>query len=342
MQEGLIKVLAEKKVDDKLIEKIIDNGYFLQHFQGADYKSTINSVGDMMYGTKGFSSNFDIDKFIEYTKGNYEFEKFKGYITYEVKNREDISEILNDSRRKRLISEGLMSFRGQTKEYFLNREIPNPFRQDNNGKEISILPGEYRDKDFTIDFRLRNDSTISRLIQHLEPNRENLFYDSPDIFRAEQHYAKQTAGLDISFDIETALFFSNYKFLFDKDNKAYHKKIEKGEHTGVIYCFRFRDPPIKQTKFLISEFSYFQTYTPERILRQKCGLPYFTDFERNISICDIDCIIYLHDDFEYNDVLEPSYMFPNREVDKFYNKLIELRHKFKDMEAVKNIVEYRE
>lgn len=67
--------------------------------------------------------------------------------------------------------------------------------------------------------------------------------------RVEQHYDTQTAGLDISFDIETAIFFATYKFLFNSHGNAYHSKIKKGEHEGVIYGFRFRDPPVKKLNF---------------------------------------------------------------------------------------------
>lgn len=341
MQEGLIEILKEKKVSDKLITKIIDSGYFLQHFRSWDNKSILNSVGDMNYGTKQSSSNFDLDNFILYTQGKYNFETFKGYNTYKVKSKD---EILNDDRKKSLIKEGKMSFRGQVKEYYLDREIPNPFRQDKNRREISILPGEYRGQKYKIDnggFNFLKPSAIQLLVNELEPDHNNDL-TSQDIFRTEQHYATQTAGLDISFDIETALFFSNYKFSINNENKAFHTKIKKGKNKGVIYCFRFCNPSVKETEFLIKEFSLFKTYTPERVLRQKCGLPFFTYFERNISVCDIDCIIYLDEEFEYENLLEPSYMFPNRNDDKFYDKLIDLKHKYKNHNSLKNIVEYQE
>jgi hypothetical protein len=339
MQEGLIKILKEKGVEDNLIDKIIGSGYFLQHFISWDYKSTVNAVGDMMYGTKQQSSNFDIDNFISYCKGEYKFEIAPDFISYRVKTKAEIDEILNDERRKHLIDEGKMSFRGQTEEYYLEREIPNPFRQNKMGKEISILPGAYRKKDFKISFTSKP-KIIQLLVNQLEPSESKDLF-SPDIFRAEQHYATQTEGLDISFDIETALFFSNYKYTLNEEKKATYKLIEKGQHKGVIYCLRFVDPPVKKTEYYIKEFSLFKKYLPERILRQKCGLPFFTDYDRNIAICDIDCIIYLDSDFEYDNLLKPSYMFPNREEDKFYDKLLELKRQIGNSRMLENIVEYQ-
>jgi|APLak6261672720_1056091.scaffolds.fasta_scaffold06035_1 hypothetical protein len=339
MQEGLLKILKEKNIDDNLIDAIIKSGYFLQHFASWNYKSTINSVGDMMYGTKQFSSNFDIDNFISYCKGDYKFEIAPDYISYRVKTKAEIDEILNDERRRRLIEDGKMSFRGQTEEYHLNRKIANPFRQNKQGKEISILPGAYRKKDFKISF-WDPPRIVQLLVNQLEPSEDNDIF-SPDIFRAEQHYATQTEGLDISFDIETALFFANYKYTLNDENKAFHKLIEKGHHKGVIYCFRFVDPPVKKTEYLIETFSLFKKFVPERILRQKCGLPFFSDYDRNIAVCDIDCIIYLDNDFQYDEILQPSYMFPTRVEDKFYDKLLELKSRFKGQGLTENIVEYQ-
>jgi hypothetical protein len=340
MQEDLIKVLKSKNVDDRLIDLILRNGYFLQNFMSWEYKSVVNSVGDMMYGTKGHSSNFDIHKFISYAKGEYNFEKAPAYRTYKVKSRQEIDEILNDERRKKYLESGKMSFRGQVKEYYLNRELPNPFRSNKDGKEISILPGAYRNKDFQISFENRP-SAIKFLASILEPNSSNSQFASQDAFRTEQHYSKQTEGLDISFDIDTALFFSNYKLKFDINGLAYHTKIEKGDHQGVIYCFVFNDPPVKQTEYLIKDFSFFKTYTPERILRQKCGLPFFSDFDRNLAVCDIDCIIYLDEEFEDEKLPKPEELFPDRNKDKFYDKLIELKHRMSKSNLVQDIVEYR-
>lgn len=339
MQAGLIRILKEKGVEDNLIDKIIRSGYFLQHFISWDYKSTFNTIGDMMYGTKQQSSNFDIDKFISYCKGEYKFEIAPDFTSYTVKTKAEIDEILNDERRKQLIDEGKMSFRGQTEEYYLEREIGNPFRQNKKGKEISILPGVYRNKDFNISFT-NNPKIIQLLVNQIEPSESNDLF-SNDIFRTEQHYATQTEGLDISFDIETALFFSNYKYSMNDEKKATHKLIQKGQHKGVIYCFRFVDPPVKKTDYYIKEFSIFKKYVPERILRQKCGLPFFSDYERNIAVCDIDCIIYLDSDFEYDELLKPCYMFPNREEDKFYDKLLELKNQFRNSRMIENIVEYQ-
>ncbi|WP_430401638.1 hypothetical protein [Fluviicola sp.] len=345
METQLINILRQKNISDNLIDKVINSGYIIRHWMDFKTPEGYITVSDKMYGNKQFSSSFDIDKFIDYIKGKNVFEKLPDFTSYTVRSLAEIQEILNVYPRNRYIDNGQMSFRGQVKEYTFSRQIPNPLRSDKNGNELSILPGAFRDKPLGIDenpFR-RDFNTVELFLNELEPNNPNIFLDSSfayDIMRVEQHYAKHTQGLDISFDIKTALFFATNKLKWNEDGTAYHSKVEKGEHNGVIYCFVFRDPPVKKTEFLIREFDLFKTYKPTRILRQNCGLPLFSDYDRNIAICDIDCIIYLAKDFDYETGLTPSHMFPNEKEDLFYAKLIELKKK-KSHQLLENIVEYR-
>jgi len=344
LSDGLIEILRDKKIPEKLINDVIDSGYILRNFHDPFSDHKWLSVSDKMYGNKQHSSSFDIDDFVKYIKGDNVFEKLPSFTEFTAKNYKDIEEILSEPRRQHYINEGTLSFRGQASQYTYKRKIPNPVRADQNGRELSIFPGLYRQKEELYSFNIIQDEQRSALsvLQELEPNNPNVFFDSSysyDIMRVEQHYATQTAGLDISFDIETAIFFATYKFLFNSHGNAYHSKIKKGEHEGVIYGFRFRDPPVKKTEFLIEKFDLFKTYRPERVLRQNCALPLFSDYERNIAITDLDFIIYLDKDFDYEGKREPSYMFPNIKEDRFYGKLLELKDAHPHLLA--NVIEYQ-
>ncbi|CAH1601167.1 hypothetical protein THOD04_90254 [Vibrio owensii] len=236
-----------------------------------------------------------------------------------------------------------MSFRGQTSQYTYKRKIPSPVRAGKDGREISIFPGLFRQNEEFYSFKHKYEEkrSLQQFLSELEPNNPNVYLDSSfayDIMRVEQHYATQTVGLDISFDIETAIFFATHKFQFNIAGRAYHTKIAKGDHKGVIYGFCFRDPPVKKTKFLIREFDLFKTYKPERIIRQECGLPLFSDYDRNIAITDLDFIIKLDKDFDYEGKKDPEYMFPNTQEDLFYGRLLELKDKYPEL--LSNIVEY--
>ena len=338
-QEAFKKLLNDRGISDDKIDDVIDSGYFLHNVGGVD------RVLDSMYGLKMSSSCLDIDKFCEYVRGeSNSFQKYDfSHCSYIAKNIDDIQKILSDDRRMRYIQDGSLSFRGQTQEYTFQRKIPSPVRADLKGQELSIFPGIYRQNPndfYSFKQPLEEYETLSLFIKQLEPNNPDYMYarHSHDSMRVEQHYATQTSGLDISFDIETAIFFATYKFHCNENNVAHHLKVQQGQHKGVIYGFKFTAPSVKKSEFYISEFDLFKTYTPERILRQDCGLPLIASYERNIAITDIDFVIYLHEDFDYEGLKTPEYMFPNVEEDKFYRKLIELKKQHPEL--LSNIVEY--
>ena len=341
--ERLVEILKSKGVSGGKIDDVVDSGYIIRGFADPFSGRTWESVSDQMYGSKQFSSVFDIDDFIRYIHGENNFMRLPNFREYTVRNFEEIHAILSEEQRQQYIKEGRLSFRGQTQQHYFKRKVPNPVRSNDDGMELSIFPGIFRQKtDFYSFSVIPNETlTLRHLLHKLEPNPE-VYIDSSysyDVMKVEQHYATQTAGLDISFDIETAIFFATYKFKHDANNIAYYEKIRPGQHIGVIYGFCFRDPFVKRTEFLIKDFDLFKTYRPERIIRQDCGLPIFREYDRNIAITDLDFIINLHRDFDYQGNKTPEYMFPNTEEDKFYGKVLELKDQYPDL--LKDIVEYK-
>lgn len=339
----LERTLKDSGLSEKKIEDILDSGYIIRDFDDPFSGRTWQSVSDRMYGNKRFSSSFDIDKFIEYVDGEYNFPDLPEFVSFNVKCKTDINEVLSKPRRKHYIENESMSFRGQTKEYKFKRIIPNSVRSDKKGEELSIMPGIYRQGGSFYSFNREaiENRSFMHLLRELEPNNPSIYPDSQnayDIMRVEQHYATQTAGLDISFDIDTAIFFATHKLTFNARNKAFHEKIERGNHLGVIYCFRFIDPPIKKSQYLIDKFDLFKTFRPERIIRQSCGLPLIGEYERNVSITDLDCVLYLDKNFHYEEGKTPEYMFPNAQDDGFYGKLLEIKSRYPN--ELKNVVEY--
>lgn len=340
MEDGLRKFLSECDLSGNLIEDVIDSGYFLHQFH--DFSGNLyDRICDKFYGTKGFSSCFDPINFVQYLKNEeHNFRRIENR-RIKVKTIEEIRDILNDESTKRFIDAGRICFRGQHKDYFEKRKIPNPVRSDIQGNELTILPGIFRNK--TLGFNKYSEffskSSIINFLHELETESIRFDYSNiyNDLMRVEQHYATQTAGLDISFEINTAIYFATHRYSFEND-KATNLKIKGGEHQGSIYLFRFLDPPVKKTEFYIREFDFFKTYTPERILRQHCGLPLFSEYERNIAVCDLHYIIDLHEDFKFSDGFDYTYMFPSRNEDAFYDKLLML--KARHPVALKNIVEY--
>jgi hypothetical protein len=343
MAQALAGALHTAGISDDLTAKALDSGYYLRTYFDPFSKHTYHVVSDCMYGSKQLSSCLEIDKFIDYLKGEDPFQPAPPLRRHKVKTRSEIQEILSEPRLAHNITQGLVSFRGQTQEHKIKRHIPNPIRADENGFEVSILAGLYRQNAPFYSFSLepQEKRTLEFIAQILEPNNPCALVNYPftyDAMRVEQHYATQTAGLDITFDLETALFFSTHEFVRLSNGKALHRQIPQGAHKGVIYCFRFCDPPVKKTEYYIQDFDLFKSLRPERVLRQKCGLPLFAPQERNIAVADIHCVIEFDPDFSGTSTLTPEWMFPRVKEDRFYEKLLELKDRFP--EDLAEVVEY--
>lgn len=343
INNGFKEFLEAQGIPEHTAQKASDSGYYLRGWVNPGTAKTYTTVSDLMYGNKQFSSSFETEEFLKYLQGGKDvFEPLPPFREIVVRNRSELLDILEDSGRRRYIADGSLSLRGQTGEYRFRREIPNPRRADPEGFELCVMPGLYRQNPPTYSFATETPDRLSlRLfLNELEPSNDNVYADSEfayDMVRVEQHYATPTGGLDLSFDIDTALFFATHKFT-RSNGIATYEPIPAGSHAGVIYCFRFGAPTVKKSEYLIRDFDLFKAYRPERILRQACALPMIGDFERNIAITEIDCVIRLHRHFEDHGLLTPEHMFPNIREDKFYGQLLSLKERFpKELET---IVEY--
>jgi hypothetical protein len=336
-------VLRERGIADPVIRAAIGSGYVMKGWVDPFSGRTWTTVSDRMYGSKQCSSSFDVDAFAKYLAGEPVFERLPPFVALTVKNREDVQSVLEDERRQRYIADGSLSFRGQTRNYFFRRTVPNPRRADATGVELSVMPGLYRQDAATYSFAaaLLRQRSFEGVLHELEPRNPNVYGDassSHDITRVEQHYANPTMGLDLCFDIDTALFFATHRFVSRHDGIAAYERVETGHHEGVVYCFRFGSPTVKKTEYLIREFDLLQTFVPERVLRQRCGLPMIGDWERNVASCDLDCIIRLDPKFETAGLPTPEYMFPSAREDQFYEQLLELKRRFP--KELSGVVEY--
>jgi hypothetical protein len=140
-----------------------------------------------------------------------------------------------------------------------------------------VLPGAFRQTGAEYRFSIEPPQGIAMdwLLHELEPNNPDVYAASQfayDPMRVEQHYASPTTGLDLTFDINSALFFATHQFTMT-GGIASLNRVARGAHKGVIYCFRFGSPTVKKSEFYVRTFDLFQTYQPARILRQHCGLP---------------------------------------------------------------------
>jgi len=338
----LAQSLLAAGLEESRIEQVIDSGYILRHWVPGPSGEPNISISDAMYGNKAFSSRFEIAAFVDYVRGVRRFEPAPQLRREKVKSLAEIYEVLSEAPRAGYIREGSLTFRGQPREYTFKRIIPNPVRGDHEGREISIMPGVYRQTNSNYSFAVQPREIRSFEFFAREFEQEADPFDlhfSYDLMRTEQHYASQTAGLDVSFDMMPALFFATYRFEHNPDGLCDYRAVPPGAHQGVIYLFRFGMPSVTKTEFLIRDFDFFRTHRPERVLRQDCGLPLIDAYERNIALTEVDCIIELDADFSSGEGLAPNYLFPGVNDDGFYRKLLQLKDRYP--KPLSNIVEYR-
>jgi FRG domain len=146
----------------------------------------------------------------------------------------------------------------------------------------------------------------------------------------EQHYGMPTAGLDVTFDLATALFFATHRFVLLPNGCATFLPIPDGAHDGVVYCIVFESPRLRETSDLLKMNSLFDHLPPERPRRQHCALPMFWHFNINEAVPDSDAILHLDPLFDREGIPLAKDVFPIGEADPFYHGLMALRDRFGD------------
>lgn len=143
----------------------------------------------------------------------------------------------------------------------------------------------------------------------------------------EQHYGFPTVGLDVTFDLKTALFFATNKYT-QKDNGKFTYTPTIHENKGVIYLLKFRSPKLMKTRDLISSIDTFKHIPPVRPIKQSCALPFFQSNYVNEASANVIGILKIGEDFNIDGIYNPADLFPSKEHDPFYRALLELKKDF--------------
>lgn len=133
-QPKFVNALTAEGIKKELIQSVLDSGYVLL---------PSGNVTDTFYGNKIPSSHFPLDGFIRYLKG----EPFP--FTYspprvQVSCISDIWDYLRCDHSSRFLNEGRIVFRGQDREYFTKRPVPNPYVANKQGNEVLVIPSFWR------------------------------------------------------------------------------------------------------------------------------------------------------------------------------------------------------
>lgn len=151
-----------------------------------------------------------------------------------------------------------------------------------------------------------------------------------------QHYGLPTSAVDITSDIEVAIFFMINR-LDVTSGKFYHtNSIER--KGAVIYIFAQATWPSGEYRH---QFVSSQELTekrgpvpidiPLRIIRQKCGLLFGSDQVAWNLPADLVVAKILFDNFDEDCLKTQSELFPSRQEDSLYNILLECKPDLKDL-----------
>jgi hypothetical protein len=137
-----------------------------------------------------------------------------------------------------------------------------------------------------------------------------------------QHYGMHTSTLDVTNNLQTALFFALHKF--DQLKRRYLEK--KDSKNSIIYLFININSEYLLTSSEITNLGPERLPIPERILRQNCGLLYGSglygwNLYANLIIGKF-CLNDFDHDFDEN---FQEKLFPNDQEDDLYKILKDCR-----------------
>lgn len=144
-----------------------------------------------------------------------------------------------------------------------------------------------------------------------------------------QHYGIPTHGLDITSDIDIALWFSlNKYFKYNEAGKEYawYKPLVRSHYDDltkfpVIYIIGIKS----NLKNDLDQIGYIDIKA-ERPKRQKAFLHYGGyGLHSNICAEDVIAAVFITDEFKYKQKYKTEYLFPSTTEDDFYKSLLSLK-----------------
>ncbi len=333
-QIQLAKAARNIGLDEATVESLVNSGYILVS-QNPLVGGDGIFVCDSFYGSKTPPGFFPLEQL---TSGRSVDAKIK-LRRIEVSSVHEIQNFLReDPSLRKFSADGRVTFRGQPREYRIKREYPNPFIADEEG-EISMLPSHWRR--FRDDFRKRCEpefwsifsnavgkvvlsGPLRRALDAHTQNQEVEHHFSGEIkgqFAAlEQHYGFPTVGLDVTFDLATAIFFSRHECVTVDGLWDY---VPVGTQVTYLYAFVFRDPAVIETRDLLETIDIFPAYPAVRVQRQRAALVGCGMYSVNIAVPDVAAIFELQPGFTMIGSPEKEWLFPPPESDPFFGALLE-------------------
>lgn len=377
-QKKLQSILEQKGISKEVASDVLASGYFAWNMLKSFSGETEPCVYDGLYGNKSPSSLIPIETFCDYLMGKSLGYRAPATPTKVIRSLKDAQAILlepqharnrdricfrgqsreyelarkipnpfaaNDLGNERLIIPSIY------RDSFKPGADPN-MRPYNVGS--SLLRTAYDLIYDGIDWRTLADRNFKKYGYHdisgsaSFPDGENQEYyrrrttheevTALDHILLEQHYGLDTHGLDVTFDLATALFFATHDFCSNLDG-TFTFSPRDSVKGAVVYCIVYESPSVRESSALIKETKIFSHIPPLRPIRQRCALPMFLADKVNETARDLDLIMTLDDPFDFSNLPKREWLFPSPSEDPFYKGL--LKEKEKRSEDFGKIIEYR-
>lgn len=357
----LILYLRREGIHENVINNIIESGYIF----------ISDKILDTYYGLDSvYHPPITIDM-VKYYQSNNSWNKSSSshYKTYVVNNVKEIFQVIENlkKRYKNIL------YRGEIQHHTLKRDFPNPFYSDENDCEISLVPSFFRKfsenymnresidlslpsfddlllhdlfyKDFNKTLELYKSKMIDfeEFYYRAENEREIMWeYDisKVDLRTIKQHYGLESNVLDVTYSIETALFFAFNKF--KKMDNGYYDYVlvdENERKNSVLYILIPQTdlPDIIEWKYQKLSVKNLECTRP---IRQECtSLPVDID-SMNRAASEVKVIIKFSKEFLLpTNIPKKEYLFPSAEEDPFYNYL--LNNEYAKDKVIKYIYHYQ-
>jgi hypothetical protein len=372
----LRRTLAEHDVDEALIEQVVNSGYFAWGIGRLGSTDVQPGVMDSYYGNKR-AGLIGIEHFVEYLRSDVLDAMPPTFPEYRVKSISEVRAILSKPEHMRhagrmsfrgqttdyWVKRPIPNPRAKRADGYERMIVPSWWRKwiDKNPAERESTPYQSPLSSAMLSVPLLYHD-IPHWQDHFPHNeKQDLNVGGPDctvctemaaryeayVFRAqssndvpllEQHYGIPTIGLDVTFDPAVAFFFAANRFVSRPNGRASFEPVRVGKHQGVVYCFVFEWPSVRETEYLIRDIGLFKNIPPLRPIRQRCGLPAFHVHEISAAVRDLHAVFYLDEAFDPSELPSASYLFPSRDEDAFYGALLELRERAPEIWGA--VVEY--
>ncbi len=268
-------------------------------------------------------------------------------------------------------------FRGQNNIHYIRRnKLTNEFLYGiDDVNEINFLTSAGRHKfnyeeysnvlDIDIQSLLFEDSNLQKHISKVIDNKqtwddelEYLTFNNrrESIEKGEwslllmaiaQHYGVPSFGLDLTKDINVAIWFATNRFIYDASaKKAHFEEIDSNSisETSAVFIFSCLEASCAD----LGKIDKLLPYSSLRAKNQS-GHFLFGGWGAHLNICaqDLDAVMILSPNIRANRSIDYEHLFPNSTNDKLYEKLLSRKkfyssnHANKFQKLYNWIIEYR-